>query len=418
MMEVKEKNQVVFSSAFKMAADVLKLDTQIVDILQRADHVHQADLTIRCDNGTMLTVPAWRVQHSNVRGPYKGGIRFHGDVSLEEVSTLAGLMTLKTALVDIPLGGGKGGVKIDGRSLSPAEHEQVARKYMQAFYNVIGPDRDIPAPDVNTDSQTMAWMMDEMSQIAGYNVPAGVTGKPLELFGSQGREQSTALGGKIVLDKLVVHLNLKKTPLTVAIQGVGNVGGGLARMLHDDLKYRVVAVSDSHSAVYNPAGVDVKDVLNHKAHSGRVENAEYTQLLTNLELLELPVDILVLAALENQINDSNASRVQAKLVLELANHPVTGRADTILTDKHITVIPDVLANAGGVIVSYFEWVQNRQGQQWPEEKVLSRLHRFMDRALESVLRAATAYDTSLRVGSYIVALTRLAQAIRLRGMVR
>lgn len=416
-MEVKEQNQVVFSSAFQMAADALKLNPKVAEILQIADHIHKADLTIKRNDGSILTVPAWRVQHCNARGPYKGGIRFHSDVSLEEVSTLAGLMTLKTALVDIPMGGGKGGVRISGRTLSVVEHEQVARQYIRAFHEVIGPDRDIPAPDISTNSQTMVWMMDEMSRIIGYNIPAVVTGKPLELFGSHGREIATSLGGKIILDRLVQHLNLKKTPLIVAVQGIGNVGGSLVQMLHDDPKYRVVAVSDSHSAAYDPSGINVRDILDHKARSGRVENAEYTQTLTNSELLGLPVDVLVLAALENQITDSNADQIQAKLILELANHPVTSRADTILADKHITVIPDILANAGGVIVSYFEWVQNRQGQQWPEDKVLTRLSRIINRALDSVLHAATIYNVSLRIGSYTVALERLAHALRLRGVI-
>lgn len=410
------KTQVSFSSALEQAAKVLELDPEVLTILSQVDHVHTAKLTIRRDDGTEITVPAWRVQHSNVRGPYKGGLRFHKDVSMEEVATLAGLMTLKTALVDIPMGGGKGGVKIDGHSLSAAEHEQLARKYIQAFHSVIGPDIDIPAPDVSTNSQTMIWMMDELSRIHGYNTPSAVTGKPVELFGSKGRQVATSLGGKIILDRLVVHLNLKKTPLTVAVQGIGSVGGSLAHMLHDDPKYRIVAISDSHSAVYNPTGIDTKDIIQHKVRSGRVENAEYTQTLTNTELLELPVDILVLAALENQVSDSNADSIKAKLILELANHPVTSRADKILADKHITVIPDILANAGGVVVSYFEWVQNRQGQQWPEDKVTTRLDGIMNRALDSVLQAATIYSVSLRVGSYIVALQRLAHALKLRGV--
>jgi glutamate dehydrogenase/leucine dehydrogenase len=336
-------------------------------------------------------------------------------VTREEVATLATLMTFKTALMDIPLGGAKGGVQVAEWPLSDGECERLARAYVRGFGQFIGPHQDIPAPDVNTNGRTMAWMMDEYAKLVGYNAPGVVTGKPVELFGSQGRLQATSLGGKVVMDAMIRHLNLKKTPLTIAIQGIGNVGGGLARLLKSDPKYRLVAISDSQCGVHNPSGLNIDEVLQHKSRTGRVENAEYTRNISNLEMLELDVDVLVLAALENQITDDNADRIRARLIVELANHPISPAADSRLAANHLVVIPDILVNGGGVVVSYFEWVQNQQNWYWDEVTVAERLRFTMEKALDQTLAAATRFDVDLRVGAHVVALERLSEAARLRG---
>jgi len=417
MKEVNPIPKVVLSSAVITAVDILGFDQELIEKLNCPDHLYEDELKIKLDNGDNLKILAWRAQYNNARGPYKGGIRFHKDVSAEEVVVLSALMTFKTALVNIPMGGSKGGAKINGKSLSNTEHEQVARAYLRSFYKVLGSKTDIPAPDISTNAQTMAWMMDEYSQIVGYTEPGVVTGKPEHLFGSKGRDSATSLGGKLVLNKLVAHLNIKKTPLTVAIQGAGNVGRWLAQLLDNDSRYKVVAISDSNGSIYNGKGLNVNDVFKHKRETGTVEYFEYAQTLTCREMLELPVDVLVLAAIENQINDKNADSIQAKIILELANHPVTSRADAILEEKHIMVIPDILANAGGVVVSYFEWVQNNSGFYWSEHEVTSKLEQTMNQTVDWVLQSATKYDVNLRVGSYIVALRRLKEAMNLRGVI-
>ncbi|MFH0905611.1 MAG: Glu/Leu/Phe/Val dehydrogenase [bacterium] len=403
-------------TAVVAAAKLLGLPESVLERLSRPEHVYASDLSITKDNGSLLTCPAWRSQHSSARGPHKGGIRFHEAVNVEELVQLSGLMTFKTAVVDIPLGGGKGGAQVNPKLLSKDEHERLSRAYIREFASVIGPQRDIPAPDLNTNSQTMAWMMDEYACIIGRLEPGVVTGKPTAVLGSAGRELATSRGGKFVIDQLVRHLSLKKVPLTIAIQGIGNVGGSLAKLLADDSRYKLVAISDTQGAVYNQTGLRITSILEHKAATGMVENSEYTQAITNSELLSLSVDILVLAAMEDQITAQNAADIQAKVILELANHPITSEADLALADRGITVAPDILANAGGVVVSYFEWAQNRQGYYWDEAEVNSRLEKIMTKAFVEVLVAAEQYQTSLRTAAYVVALRRLGDAMRLRGM--
>ena len=404
-------------TALTQAAQLTNTDPRILARLQTPDHIHSAEITYQADSGETLTIPAWRIQHSQARGVYKGGIRFHPKVDANEVATLAGLMSFKTAVANIPMGGGKGGVRVDGRNLSTNEHEQIIRAYTRSFAEVIGPHLDVPAPDVNTDDQTMAWMMDEYSNLVGYPAPGVVTGKPIAVYGSQGRSLATSLGGQVVLDNILSRLGSMHSPITVAIQGAGNVGGGLAYLLADSSKYRIVAMSDTKSGVYNPAGLNVRDTLAHKSDTGSLENAEYATNITNQQLLSLPVDILVLAALENQIDETNAGSVQAKIILELANHPVTNQADAMLAAREIIVIPDILANAGGVVVSYFEWVQNQQGWYWGESDVNSKLETIMLSAVDNVWREHQRLNTNLRVAAYAVALERLATCLRLRGMV-
>jgi glutamate dehydrogenase/leucine dehydrogenase len=411
------KVQVNFPAALSQAAVLSQVPETVLSHLMSPEQIHTHQLTITRDDGTELTIPAWRAQHNNWRGPYKGGVRFHQNVTLEEVITLSGLMTFKTAVIDIPLGGAKGGVQVDARRLSPKEHERLARAYARAFASVIGPNTDIPAPDVNTNSDTMGWMMDEYSKVVGHSSLGVVTGKPVELFGSRGRDLATSLGGKVALDSAVVKLGLIKTPLTVAIQGMGNVGGGLAQLLSQDGKYKIVAISDSQSGIYNQNGLDVDQVFAHKKETGNVENAEYTQNLTNAELLELPIDVLVLGAIEDQVTQENAGNLQAKLILELANHPITSEADAILAERNIPVVPDILANAGGVAVSYFEWIQNQQSLYWTESDVNYRLTELMTKSSDEVWQIAAATNTTLRVAAYILALRRLAAVVRWRTVI-
>jgi glutamate dehydrogenase/leucine dehydrogenase len=413
----KEKVLPDVSSAFKRAVEILNVDEATQQVLLTPNVVHRAELELTLDNGETLKVPAWRSQHNNARGAYKGGIRFHANVDEAEVITLSSLMTLKTALADLPLGGAKGGVQIDSKKLSLAELERMSRAYIRAFHKVLGPWQDVAAPDVNTTEQVMAWMMDEYAQIVGHTVPGVVTGKPLELFGSKGRNIATALGGKYVLEEMIKHLNITKAHLSVAIQGAGNAGGGFASLLEDDDRFKVVAISDSQSAVYNPSGLKISEVINHKQSHGNLEDVEYAQVLTNDEMLGLDVDILVLAAFENQITDKNVKNVKAKIILELANHPITSWADAILEANNVLVIPDILANAGGVIISYFELVQNLSLEFWSKEVAVQKLSQYMTDATHEVLKEAAEHNVPNRVGAYIVAINRLIKAMKLRGMI-
>lgn len=404
-----------YQSALQEAAARLKLSPVQLDVLMRPDNVVQADIAIQLDSGKTAHFPAFRVQHNSARGPYKGGIRFHPQVSFEEIQMLAPLMTWKCAVVDIPLGGSKGGVKVDPKKLSLTELERLARGYIQTFFKHLGPNKDIPAPDVNTNEQTMAWMMDEYSRIRGYNVPGCVTGKPVALFGSQARERATSLGGKFILDQFLGHLGIARRPLRVAIQGLGHVGRNLARLLDEDSKYKLVAVSDSSGGIYRPAGLNISRVLEHKSKTGSVVGLPYTHDISNAELLETNVDILVPAALENQITADNAVHIKAKTILELANDPISESGSAILKSAGTVVIPDILANTGGVTVSYFEWVQNHLRMYWSEAEVTDRLQQVMESAGSHIWQIARDQNVGLRVAAYMVALERVARAMKLRG---
>ncbi|OGB74211.1 hypothetical protein A2V68_00345 [candidate division Kazan bacterium RBG_13_50_9] len=406
-----------YQSALQQAASILKLSDADVDKLMSPENIAQTDITVDLDSGERVHFPAFRVQHNSARGPYKGGIRFHPQVSLEEVQILASLMTWKCALVGIPLGGSKGGVKVNPKKLSPAELQRLSRGYIQAFYQHLGPDKDIPAPDVNTNEQVMAWMMDEYSRICGYNVPGCVTGKPVHLFGSQGRELATASGGKYILDQVLDSLKISKRPLQVALQGIGSVGRGLAKLLDEDSRYKVVAVADSSGGIYRPAGLSVSNVLDHKNKTGSVLGLAYTHDVSNAELMELDVDVLIPAALGDQITADNAAYIKARIILEMANNPVTAAGEEQLSSRGITVIPDILANAGGVTVSYFEWVQNHLRMYWPELEVVRRLRETMEATGNQVLKVASERQVSLRVASYIIALSRVGLAMKLRGRI-
>lgn len=370
---------------------------------------------VRMDNGDIHMFTGYRVQHCTVRGPGKGGIRFHPDVTLDEVRALAMWMTWKTAVVGIPYGGAKGGVVCDPKQMSLQEIERLTRRYTTEISIIIGPESDIPAPDVNTNPQTMAWLMDTYSMNVGHTVPAIVTGKPLELGGSVGRHEATARGCQFTIRRAARHLGLDLTRATAVVQGYGNAGSIAARLLAED-GVRIVAVSDSKGGIYNPKGLDPLAVLRWKQETGSVVGYDEADTVTNAELLELPCDILVPAALENQITAQNAPRIRARLIGEAANGPTTPEADAILYERGIFVIPDILANAGGVTVSYFEWVQDLQYLFWDEAEVNRRLEQVMNRAFDEVIALAQKHKVNNRIAAYILAIDRVARATMLRGI--
>jgi glutamate dehydrogenase (NAD(P)+) len=384
-----------------------KVDAALFSKICTPEHIHQFDIRA---NGK--TYKGYRVQHNAARGPYKGGIRYHPQVDINEVKALATWMSLKCAVVDIPYGGGKGGVACDPKTMTDAQREAVSRGWARAMAPHIGPWKDVPAPDVNTDGQVMAWILDEYEKVIGKHAPATITGKPLELGGSLGRDKATSQGGWFVLRE-ALKLNKQKAK-TVAVQGIGNVGGWLAEILHTQ-KLTVVALSDSRGGIHNPKGIDVHKALQHKQQKGTLAGFAGAKAITNEALLELSVDVLAPAALENVITAQNAKNIKAKLVLEMANGPTTPEADAILAKKGITVIPDILANAGGVTVSYFEWVQNLSGDTWDLDVVDKKLERQMTRAFKAVHDTARQNKIPYRAAANVVALQRIAKAMQLRG---
>jgi len=399
-----------FEHALKNLASANKYAKIPADIFGKIcvpEHVHQ--FTISAGG---KKYQGYRVQHNAARGPYKGGIRYHPQVEINEVKALATWMSLKCAVVDIPYGGGKGGVACDPKKLSEKDKEAVSRGWAKAMAPHIGAWKDVPAPDVNTDSQTMAWILDEYEKITGRHEPAAITGKPIELGGSLGRDKATSQGGWFVLREALKANKLKKG--TIAIQGVGNVGGWLAEILHKE-GFRIVALSDSRGGIYSSAGIDVHKALMHKQAKGTLQGLAGTKLISNEALLELPVDVLAPSALENVITKDNAKNIKAKLVLEMANGPTTPEADAILDKKGVLVIPDILANAGGVTVSYFEWAQNLSGYSWDLGEVDQKLERQMTRAFTAVHETAQKHRVSYRAAANVVALERIAKAMQLRG---
>ena len=400
---------------FDRAADHVGLDDEMRSVLRSSYREIRVQVPVRLDDGSLHVYVGYRVQHNGARGPYKGGIRYHPDADLDEVRALAALMTWKTALLDVPFGGAKGGVQVDPAKLSENERQRLTRRFTLAISYVLGSNRDIPAPDVNTNAQTMAWMMDAYSSRYGYT-PAIVTGKPVELGGSLGREAATGRGVVHCLGEAADTLGIDLDGATVAIQGFGNVGSWAGRIL-GELGCRLVAVSDVRGGVHAPRGLDVERLLEHQRDAGTVVGAPDTEELTNAELLELDVDVLIPAALDRVINRENADRVRARVVVEAANHPVTAAADEILHDRGATVIPDILANAGGVTVSYFEWAQNIQQFRWDEEQVNRELCKRMTHAWRRVHARSEAEGLSLRGGAYCLAVEDVARAVRLRGYV-
>jgi len=400
---------------FDEAADRLGLSQAMRAILRKPKRELIVNFPVRMDNGDVEMYTGYRVQHNINRGPAKGGIRFSPEVSLDEMRALAMWMTWKCAVVGIPFGGAKGGVICDPHKLSHTELERLTRRYATEISVLMGPDSDIPAPDMNTNPQIMAWMMDTFSMHMGYSVPAVITGKPLAIGGSEGRLEATARGVQFVTREAMHDLGLRPEDCSVVVQGFGNVGSISARLLHE-MGCRVVAVSDIQGGVYNPHGIDIHKALRHSKEHGSLRGLPDTEAITNAELLELPCDVLVPAALENQLTAKNAPRVKARLIVEAANGPTTPDADHILNDRGIMVVPDILANAGGVTVSYFEWVQDLQRFFWAELEINNRLEQIMMRAYRATCAKAEEQETNLRIGAYLLAVTRVAEATEIRGV--
>lgn len=406
-----------FTSAMNQltaAASTMKLDPAILKALRQPQRVLDIPLSIVMGDGSTKTFAGYRVQYNNARGPFKGGIRYHPDTNVDEVKALAFWMTIKCAVVDIPYGGGKGGVAVNPKELSANELERLSRSWVKAMFEYIGPWKDVPAPDVYTTPQIMAWMVDEYSKLAGQWTPAAFTGKPIELGGSAGRKFSTSQGGYYVLEELAKKMNAPTRKTTIAIQGFGNVGGYAAEIMHR-AGYLVVAISDSAGGIVNMNGLDVPAVVKHKETTETVTGFAGSTPVDNHKILELPVDVLVPSALDGVINEKNAGRLQTKAILELANGPTTPEADDKLFKQGITVVPDILANAGGVTGSYFEWVQNLQGVHWTEQEVLEKLKPIMDSSFNQVWDMAQKYNVNLRTGAYILAIERIAKAMKIRG---
>jgi glutamate dehydrogenase (NAD(P)+) len=400
---------------FDTAAQLLNLDSRLRAVLREPVRELHVSLPLRMDDGDVKVFKGFRVQYNDARGPAKGGIRFHPDETVDTVRALAAWMTWKTAVMDLPLGGGKGGVICNPKLLSERELERLSRAYINAIAWIIGPERDIPAPDVYTTPQVMGWMMDEYSKLRGYTAPGAITGKPLCLWGSLGRDDATARGTWYAIREAAKVLGMDLSRARVAIQGFGNAGTFSATLGQQLFGSTIVALSDTQGGVYNPNGLVYEDVLAHKQSTGSVIGFAGGQAISNKDLLELDADVLIPAALENQITAENASHIKARIVAEAANGPTTPDADAVLHQRKIFVIPDFLCNAGGVTVSYFEWVQNQRGMPWELEDVHRRLDRKMTRAFAEVLSASRQHDVDMRTGAYCVAVARVADATRARG---
>lgn len=400
---------------FNSVSDRLGLDEGMRRLLSMPKREITANFPVRMDDGSTQVFTGYRVQHNLARGPAKGGIRYHPSVTLEEVRALAMLMTWKTAVVNIPYGGAKGGVIVDPKKLSDRELENLTRRYATEISILIGLEGDIPAPDMGTDDRIMAWIMDTLSMHRGYSVPGVVTGKPISVGGTAGRMEATGRGLLYIVQEAATYRGLSGDGLTVAIQGFGNVGGVAARLLHGT-GYRVVAVTDASGGVYNEGGLDPDALLQHKRPTGRLLGAPFGDRVSNEELLTLPVDVLIPAAVGGQITARNAPKMQAKIIVEGANGPTTPEADAILEGKGILVVPDIVANAGGVIVSYFEWVQDLQSFFWEEDEVNKRLHRVITSAFHEVVDMAERDRCSLRQCALLLGVSRVVEAMRIRGI--
>ncbi len=412
---VSENPYEIAQRQFDNAAKYLDLKAGIKAKLRLPKRELSVHFPVKMDDGSIQMFTGHRVQHSLARGPAKGGIRYHPDVTLDEVRALAMWMTWKCAVVGIPYGGAKGGVVCNPKVMSERELERLTRRYTSEIVMFIGPESDIPAPDVNTDAQTMAWIMDTYSMTKGYSVPAVVTGKPVEIGGSLGRREATGRGVMFTTRDALKHLGMPIEGARVAVQGFGNVGGIGAQLLQE-LGCTIIAVSDSRGGIYNPKGLDIGDVIRHKAETGIVAGYPGTDRITNKELLGLDCEVLVPAALENEITEENAGRIKARVISEGANGPTTPEADAILLDKGVFVVPDILANAGGVTVSYFEWVQGLQSFFWSEDEVNANLEKIMARAFDDVLAISQSRKVDMRIAAYILAIDRVSTATLLRGI--
>ena len=410
-----ENNNLVTSTQeiMKEALHKLGFDDGMYELVKEPLRFLEIRIPVRMDDGTVKTFKGYRAQHNQAVGPTKGGIRFHPDVNVEEVKALSMWMTMKCGITNLPFGGGKGGVICDPREMSNLELERLSRGYVKAISQFVGPASDIPAPDVYTNPQIMSWMMDEYSKINRSNAFAFITGKPLSLGGSQGRNRATALGAVITIEEAAKHRNINIEDSRVAIQGFGNAGSFIAKILHDK-GAKIVAISESRGALYNPDGLDIEHLLALKEQHGRVTPL-FEDVIPNEKLFELDCDILIPAALSNQITETNAHLIQAKIVAEAANGPTTQEATKILTQRDVLIIPDVLASAGGVTVSYFEWVQNNQGYYWSEEEIITKLEEKMVEAFNKIYDLAENRKMDMRLAAYVVGLKRTAEATRFRG---
>jgi glutamate dehydrogenase (NAD(P)+) len=399
----------------RRVGETFGIDRNLINVLERCKKTVEVSVPVSLDDGTVGVFEGYRVTHNIARGPSKGGIRYHPNVTRDEVKALAMWMTWKCSLMGLPFGGAKGGVVCDPKQLSRGELERLTRRYTSEIINEIGPERDIPAPDVGTDASVMAWIFDTYSMNKGHSVLGVVTGKPLTIGGSLGREEATARGSLYIIADALAEENRSLEGLRVAIQGFGNVGSNLARMLAAEGAV-VIAVSDSRGGVHAPNGLDMPSVLAHKAEHGMLEGFSGGDAITNEELITLECDVLAPCALEQVIHSGNASQVKARIVCEGANGPVTPDADQVLEDKGVLVLPDVLANAGGVVVSYFEWVQGLQEYFWKEEEVNARLNEIVTRAFRETLETRERHNTSMRMAAYGLAVRRVAEATVTRGL--
>ena len=400
--------QNAFENAMAQLDKVISIkhfDDSFIARLRQPDHDIQNSIPVTMDDGSVKNFEGYRVQYNNILGPYKGGIRFHPDACNDEVKALAFWMTLKCSVVDIPMGGGKGGAKVNPKELSRAELERLSRSWMQKFASALGPQKDVPAPDVNTTPEIMAWMAEEYAEITGDTSGAVITGKPVGRGGSLGRDTATAQGGFYAFEALRNELDLE-SGCRVVIQGFGNAGSNAA-VIWSAAGYKIIAVSDSNGGVYDPEGLDIAGLLAHKESTGRVADFSGARNISNEELLELECDLLIPAAMENVITEENAGKLQSRVVLELANGPTTSGADQILFERGIVVAPDILANAGGVVVSYFEWEQNLKNEHWTEAEVFEKLQAIIAKAAVEVWTQSRTVNTYLRMGAFILAIERL-----------
>jgi glutamate dehydrogenase/leucine dehydrogenase len=400
---------------FDAAADVLGLNNDIREMIKYPERVLMVTVPVRMDDGHIRRFEAYRVQHSSVRGPAKGGVRYHPQVTLDEVKALATWMTWKCAVVNIPFGGAKGGITCDPKHMSQGELERMTRRYTSAILPLIGPEQDIPAPDVYTNSQTMAWIMDTYSMTKGYPIPGVVTGKPISLGGSLGRNEATGRGVYYTIECACEHLRMQLKGATVVVQGFGNAGSIAAQLLHA-AGAKIIAVSDSMGCVYNPNGLNIPELIHMKSLTGHVEGFPESEAIDPRKLRALECDILVPAALENTIVAENAPAVRARIIAEAANGPITPAADRILERKGVFVIPDILCNAGGVTVSYFEWVQDESHLFWEAQDIYNRLERVMKTAFRDVLKIHLDKKVPMRIAANMLGIGRVAEAVQLRGI--
>ncbi len=404
----------IVQGQIKEAVQLLGIDYTVYEILKEPERVIEVSFPVKMEDGSIKVFKGLRSQHNNALGPYKGGLRFHPTVELDEAKALSMWMTIKCAVVGVPFGGAKGGVECNPKELTIREQERISREFIKNIASDVGPEKDIPAPDVYTNPQVMAWMMDEFSKIRGYNNFGLITGKPLIVGGSKGRTEATGRGCVVVAREALKALEYNISDVRVVIQGFGNAGSVAAKLFYD-MGAKIIATNDSSASIYNPDGINPYELSDHKYETGSVKNFPDTQVITNDELIAMECEVLIPAALENQITGANAGNVRAKIIAEAANGPTTPEADKILFESGILTLPDILANAGGVTVSYFEWVQNLMNYYWSEDEVNERMEQMMMDAFEACYKTYLTYNVNMRLAAYLLAVQRLGEAMRIRG---